>query len=44
MMRIFNADEDRLIIDREAYLNFRNWLDGQFKDAYILVNTPLHIA
>ena len=34
MSRIFSADEDRLIIGKKAYGNFRICLEGQFKDAY----------
>ena len=41
MIRIFNADENKLIIDRETYANFRIWLDGQFKDAYNQSNTSI---
>ena len=36
MSRIFSADEDRLIIGKKAYGNFRICLEGQFKDAYFI--------
>lgn len=44
MSRIFSADEDRLIIGKKAYGNFRICLEGQFKDAYgKIMNTNLSI-
>ena len=38
MSRIFSADEDRLIIGKKSYGNFRICLEGQFKDAYKPIN------
>ena len=50
MSRIFSADEDRLIIGKKAYGNFRICLEGQFKDAYcnidilsLIIHTIAHL-